>query len=1111
MSPLARAMAEEPQSVAPWPAELFLLSATSRAELQKQAASLAQSLTPSESVDLAPLACTLADQWNPGEARLAIIAPSLPELRQRLEVAVTRLADPKTRHIRDMHGIYYRDEPLARTGKLAFLFPGEGAQYLNMLGDLRDHFPAVARFVQECEAGTLARREGASLARFLVVPPDKDSEDTRRALEDLRQLGNAMLSVLVADWALYELLTSFDVRPDAVAGHSMGELAALRAAGSWHADESFVNDLFATLDALERDEKSEDGSEAILLAVAASRTALAAILDELAVQDAFVAMENCPHQTVVVGRPESMTAVEKAIQSRQWMYERLPLRRPYHTPLFESRLGPLEELLCRARFLQPNVPVYSCTTGNRFPTDPDSIQRLTVRHWAAPVEFTRMIESMHADGVRLFVEVGPRGNLSAFVEDILRGREFAAIPANVPRRTPLTQFLHLLGQLAAHHVPFDPRVLFTGRMASPRSGAAPAAPSGSALRLSAKPAAGAPARVMHQYLEVMDEFLSVQEQVTRAFFARRPRGSLNGRVRFSQPAAPVLEEPFAGRARPPLVGEIVEFQPGERMIMRRRLIEEDDLFASDHTVGGRSISRVEPAQHGFPVLPMTFGLEMMAEAAAALAPGMVPVAIEDVRLFRWLPYDAEHPHRIEVRAQRQSGSDSDSATTFEVEIRDLSETGTRKSVADPGAVVVSAIARLAKSYPTGEPAGPWHLTNERPCSITLERLYENLFHGALFQGVIGMPRIGDEGIESEMVVGERSGLLRAVDEPAFLLDPVLLDVAMHATAAWHLEQPNQAGRVMLPVELKRVSAYGPPPPVGTKLTARAVLVDSTARTFRHSVDVFGPDERLLYQLDSVRYWRFYVPFGQINFHGPKDEYFLSQDEPGAWPAEHAGTARAQLIRLEPPADLTQPAMRLVTGKMTLSQREWVELRNLNGPERDEIDWLFGRAAAKDAIRILYWRRHGYRLYPADIEMEWDLSGIGQAWARLDAHGQPDPKTQGKEWPAAVFARAGSTYYAFAAFDHRIALVALLRSDLPQHSKEDAGFLEAVGADRGEWDGRMAAARVLADRWFKEPSRAETIDTTASLFRFRSADGRRMAIWTWIDRKAVVAAGMEETP
>ena len=118
-------------------------------------------------------------------------------------------------------------------------------------------------------------------------------------------------------------------------------------------------------------------------------------------------------------------------------------------------VGQFRELFANVPFGRPHTPVYSCSTGSKFPDDSDAMRELTVNHWVSPVEFARMIETMYADGVRLFVESGPRGNLSAFVEDILRGKPAAAIPANLPRKSGPTQINHMVAQLTAHHVPHE--------------------------------------------------------------------------------------------------------------------------------------------------------------------------------------------------------------------------------------------------------------------------------------------------------------------------------------------------------------------------------------------------------------------------------------------------------------------------------------------------------------------------------------------------------------------------------------------------------------------------------------------------------------------------------
>src|SRR5205814_174738 len=196
-------------------------------------------------------------------------------------------------------------------------------------------------------------------------------------------------------------------------------------------------------------------------------------------------------------------------------------------------------------------------------------------------------------GVRLFVEAGPRGNLSAFVEDILRGRPFAALPANVQRRSGITQLNHLVGQLAAHHVPLELAALYEGREVQ-------------IVPLETTTTANGRGAVLAQYLEVMDQFLDTQREVMEHFLSRGHTQLACGPTRKLRVATG------------PLLGEIVRLEPGKEAVMRRRLDLAEDLFAADHTLGGRTVSKVDPDQHGLPVMPMTFSLEMMAELAALL-------------------------------------------------------------------------------------------------------------------------------------------------------------------------------------------------------------------------------------------------------------------------------------------------------------------------------------------------------------------------------------------------------------------------------------------------------------------------------------------------------------
>ncbi len=91
------------------------------------------------------------------------------------------------------------------------------------------------------------------------------------------------------------------------------------------------------------------------------------------------------------------------------------------------------------------------------------MRELAITQWTRTVAFRETIEAMYADGLRVFVDVGARGNLAGYVDDILRGRPAFALAANLPRRSGLTQLNHLVAALFAQGVPIQPDFLYARR------------------------------------------------------------------------------------------------------------------------------------------------------------------------------------------------------------------------------------------------------------------------------------------------------------------------------------------------------------------------------------------------------------------------------------------------------------------------------------------------------------------------------------------------------------------------------------------------------------------------------------------------------------------------
>ncbi|MEO7273439.1 MAG: beta-ketoacyl synthase N-terminal-like domain-containing protein, partial [Vicinamibacterales bacterium] len=450
----APAVAGAPTHDTAWDSEVCLFSGDSRAAVMAQARDVSALLARQPATRLMDLASSLAAVRSSAAAppvTLGIVARSTEDLARKIERALARLADPACRRLKESSGLYYFDEPLARAGKLAFVFPGEGAQYVNMLDDLCRYFPEVRACFDAMDRVLFEHPRGFRLSERVFPPPPFTDAERQAAEQALWQMDVAVEAVVTANAAMSTLLGTLGIVPDAMLGHSSGDYSAIRAAGM--VDEARNDQRIVELNDQHRgaEDTGEMPQQTCLFAVAGPRARVEQICAAVGA-NASVAMDNCRHQVVIAIDPAHAGALESALQDACLLYERLAFDRPYHTAQFQPFAEKLRPLLNEWIVRGPALPLYSCTNVGLYPDDVAQARQLAFDHWVQPVEFRRTIEKMWDDGVRLFVEAGPRGNLTAFIDDVLVDRAYAAIPANVSRRSGLQQLHHLLAQLAAHGV-----------------------------------------------------------------------------------------------------------------------------------------------------------------------------------------------------------------------------------------------------------------------------------------------------------------------------------------------------------------------------------------------------------------------------------------------------------------------------------------------------------------------------------------------------------------------------------------------------------------------------------------------------------------------------------
>jgi malonyl CoA-acyl carrier protein transacylase len=423
------------------PTELVLLSAASPAELVAQCRALA-----GVKKELCHTAreTQLAFSATAG-ARLAVIAANANELAQKLTQAAATIEKAPNAAYSSPTGVHCATGT-ADAGQLAFLFPGQGSQYVGMGAEVAMAFD-VAR--QAWDDAANLPFDGVPLHNVVFPKPVFTDADREAQQKQLTATEWAQPALGVHSQSLANVLHLVGVMPSCVAGHSFGEVSALHEAGVLDA-ASLVKV------ARRRGELMRDAS-----AVPGAMTAVAKAIDEVraAVAESganvVVANHNSPTQVVLSGSVEEITKVEAALGAKGMTAKRLPVATAFHSPLVAGSSVPFGEFLQGVAFNAPLLDVYSNATAASYATEPAAIRTQLAAQLAQSVRFVEQIEAMYASGVRTFVEVGAGSVLTELVGRILGERPHRAISLDRKGKHGVTTLQEGLGRLALAGVAMD--------------------------------------------------------------------------------------------------------------------------------------------------------------------------------------------------------------------------------------------------------------------------------------------------------------------------------------------------------------------------------------------------------------------------------------------------------------------------------------------------------------------------------------------------------------------------------------------------------------------------------------------------------------------------------
>ncbi|MEU5812121.1 type I polyketide synthase, partial [Streptomyces sp. NPDC047718] len=423
--------AELPQQrpgLLPW-----VLSAKSDTALQVQAERLAARIAADETLEPADVAYSLATSRSALDRRAVVVAGE----RDAFLAALTAIAAGE-----QTAGVVRGT--MASGGASAFLFTGQGSQRLGMGRELYDAQPAFADALD----AICARMDA-----HLELPLKDVLFGSDAAVLDRTEYTQPALFAVEA--ALFRLVESWGVKPDFVAGHSIGEIAAAHVAGVLSLDDA------CTLVAARGRLMQELPAGGVMIAVQASEDEVLPLLTEA--DRVSVAAVNGPQSVVVAGDEDAAVAVAAHFEAQGRKTKRLTVSHAFHSPHMDGMLDAFRQVVAGLTFEAPRIPVVSCLTG-ALVTDEMASADFWVRHVREAVRFLDGVRALEAAGVTAYIELGPDGTLSALAQGCTTGDTDGAlfVPALRKDREESETLVTALAQAHVHGVAVDWEAFFAG-------------------------------------------------------------------------------------------------------------------------------------------------------------------------------------------------------------------------------------------------------------------------------------------------------------------------------------------------------------------------------------------------------------------------------------------------------------------------------------------------------------------------------------------------------------------------------------------------------------------------------------------------------------------------
>lgn len=999
-----------------WETELCLFVGKTHEELVSHLATVQNYLDNNPSQALRNVAYALAcrSRKMQGEKQtVAIVASTITDLKKKVEGVLASLRDSKSPQLAD---VYYTKDRTVGKGKLAFVMPGLGAAYPNMLQDLCFHFPEVRIVFDYIDLLAIHCQSDYMPSRRIFPRGDQSQE----SIASLAAMDSAVVNVLMAEWALYTVLKNVGVNADALLGCSTGEFATLPMSGAVNILE--VAPLFYRL--------STNVAKSVSKEKLANLRSIMLVADHDSFKDVIAGIDDlylsaalCPSQTMLSGSKEAVAEAMKKLTDAGFEPQPLPMAIPYHTPLVEGMVDPNNQEVQDMELGLPQTPIWSCSRMDKYPADTKAIRQITTKLFTQPIMLKKTIEAMYADGVTMFVEVGPKGVLTPLIGDTLQDKEHLAVASNTSYNSSVTQINHCLGELAAHGVDMQLDYLFARRapefiefdeVPKPRARQSVklnlkyprlSLPEEVAKQLRAehqitaarhsdnlqqrRPDQGLspdedierhsdyadehlqnseeqPLDVVQTYLTGMAEFhnnlMGMQEEVMRAYLLAQQQEAA------VEPPEAQLEQAAAMHAGPSLSlppilrNGLIRCDVSEQQADAELFITLDShRYLLDHAIGG-NVSSAIPEPERVYLLPLTVALEAMSEIASLLIPGRPVIRLSTVRAARRIRVGREGCV-LRLKAQQVD------SYTYEASIDQVGA----EQFNGPS---MSCRVEFGDYYPAA-PTLPKNAIPTRAATLHPSELYQpkTMFHGPRMQSVVALDAVGKRCSTGFVEARPAYDWFPGDDDPKFLIDPLLLDNSTQIVL-FHLFEDKEDVSALLPFLVEKLELFTDLSNMRGTFKVSANLNSITSRGTEGDVCIMDNNNMVLAKFTGISSrriilsdsWKEYIAHPQSTFLSDTMPYI----EAALGRSDHWSNAILQSGQL--PTDESTLTWCLDYVLHASERQEYLALTNL--PRKRE--WFCGRIAAKEAVRRLLKASHNLSVCSADVIVT--TNELGQPFA-----------------------------------------------------------------------------------------------------------------------------------